>query len=379
MKDWQSSEMVLRAQTPARISGCRDAPSRLPEPPREEGPIEDAGDERGRPCHCHPHHEQDSTRHIPSPGQLGNPTPRLNIPHPQSPDAEERRITTQPRGLEASRTPPGRPHPRSAQCDGGAIASAGLGQPPPATSPQPDLSAARGSRDCPRAVSLRAPASVCPSLPGTLRVGAPRKDRTHERAHARPPRRGRGELKGAAVRRSSRRQHRRRRHSRSAAAVVSSAVRAGGQAGRERSSACPSSSSPRPPSAAPRGGGRSVPAQSRLLPAPAPPPPAPPPPAAAAAAAPAAPRRPRCSAKGSKMAGWQSYVDNLMCDGCCQEAAIVGYCDAKYVWAATAGGVFQSITVRTGGGPGSPSRPRTRAGPAGCGHRRAAPAGVVGS
>lgn len=106
MKDWQSSEMVLRAQTPARISGCRDAPSRLPEPPREEGPIEDAGDERGRPCHCHPHHEQDSTRHIPSPGQLGNPTPRLKIPHPQSPDAEERRITTQPRGLEASRTPP---------------------------------------------------------------------------------------------------------------------------------------------------------------------------------------------------------------------------------------------------------------------------------
>uniref|UniRef100_F6SJ41 Profilin n=1 Tax=Equus caballus TaxID=9796 RepID=F6SJ41_HORSE len=50
------------------------------------------------------------------------------------------------------------------------------------------------------------------------------------------------------------------------------------------------------------------------------------------------------------MAGWQSYVDNLMCDGCCQEAAIVGYCDAKYVWAATAGGVFQSITVRTAAG-----------------------------
>ncbi|CAM2119503.1 profilin-2 [Caretta caretta] len=44
------------------------------------------------------------------------------------------------------------------------------------------------------------------------------------------------------------------------------------------------------------------------------------------------------------MAGWQSYVDNLMCDGCCQEAAIVGYCDAKYVWAATAGGIFQNIT-----------------------------------
>lgn len=138
-----------------------------------------------------------------------------------------------------------------------------------------------------------------------------------------------------------------RRHSSSAAScrwLVSPAV-AGGRPGRARSAACPSSPSPRPPSAAPRGGGRSVPAQSRLLPAPAPPPPAPPPAtAAAAAAAPAAPRRPRCSAKGSKMAGWQSYVDNLMCDGCCQEAAIVGYCDAKYVWAATAGGVFQSIT-----------------------------------
>lgn len=64
----------------------------------------------------------------------------------------------------------------------------------------------------------------------------------------------------------------------------------------------------------------------------------------------------RCSAK-PKMAGWQSYVDNLMCDGCCQEAAIVGYCDAKYVWAATAGGVFQSITVsRPGGGRGREAR-----------------------
>lgn len=73
------------------------------------------------------------------------------------------------------------------------------------------------------------------------------------------------------------------------------------------------------------------------------------------------------------MAGWQSYVDNLMCDGCCQEAAIVGYCDAKYVWAATAGGVFQSITVRTGGRAGPP---RAGAGRPAVGARRAAPAGV---
>lgn len=81
---------------------------------------------------------------------------------------------------------PRRPRPWGAECNGGASLSSDLGQPPPATPPHSDLSAARGGRDCPRAVSLRAPASVSPSLPGTLRVGAPRKDRTHGRAHARP-------------------------------------------------------------------------------------------------------------------------------------------------------------------------------------------------
>uniref|UniRef100_A0A670IMU1 Profilin n=1 Tax=Podarcis muralis TaxID=64176 RepID=A0A670IMU1_PODMU len=59
---------------------------------------------------------------------------------------------------------------------------------------------------------------------------------------------------------------------------------------------------------------------------------------------PSFPANPPSARREPKMAGWQSYVDNLMCDGCCQEAAIVGYCDAKYVWAATAGGIFQSIT-----------------------------------
>ncbi|XP_029471356.1 profilin-2 isoform X1 [Rhinatrema bivittatum] len=44
------------------------------------------------------------------------------------------------------------------------------------------------------------------------------------------------------------------------------------------------------------------------------------------------------------MSSWHSYVDNLMADGCCQEAAIVGYVDAKYVWAATPGGIFQNVT-----------------------------------
>ncbi|XP_022050426.1 profilin-2 [Acanthochromis polyacanthus] len=41
---------------------------------------------------------------------------------------------------------------------------------------------------------------------------------------------------------------------------------------------------------------------------------------------------------------WQSYVDNLMGDGSCQDAAIVGYADAKYVWASHAGGSFANIT-----------------------------------
>ncbi|KAL4630778.1 profilin-2 isoform X2 [Arapaima gigas] len=41
---------------------------------------------------------------------------------------------------------------------------------------------------------------------------------------------------------------------------------------------------------------------------------------------------------------WQGYVDNLMADGSCQDSAIVGYTDAKYVWAAQSGGTFNNIT-----------------------------------
>ncbi|XP_062260209.1 profilin-2-like isoform X2 [Platichthys flesus] len=41
---------------------------------------------------------------------------------------------------------------------------------------------------------------------------------------------------------------------------------------------------------------------------------------------------------------WQSYVENLMADGSCQDSAIVGFTDAKYVWAAHAGGTFNNIT-----------------------------------
>lgn len=43
---------------------------------------------------------------------------------------------------------------------------------------------------------------------------------------------------------------------------------------------------------------------------------------------------------------WQSYVDNLMADGCCQDSAIVGYTDAKYVWASFTGGTFCNITCQ---------------------------------
>ena len=45
---------------------------------------------------------------------------------------------------------------------------------------------------------------------------------------------------------------------------------------------------------------------------------------------------------------WQSYVENLMADGSCQDSAIVGFTDAKYVWAAHAGGTFNNMTVRGG-------------------------------
>uniref|UniRef100_A0A8C4RVT0 Profilin n=1 Tax=Erpetoichthys calabaricus TaxID=27687 RepID=A0A8C4RVT0_ERPCA len=40
---------------------------------------------------------------------------------------------------------------------------------------------------------------------------------------------------------------------------------------------------------------------------------------------------------------WQSYVDNLMADGSCQDSVIVRYTDAKDVWAASVGGTFASI------------------------------------
>ncbi|XP_061680226.1 profilin-2-like [Syngnathoides biaculeatus] len=43
---------------------------------------------------------------------------------------------------------------------------------------------------------------------------------------------------------------------------------------------------------------------------------------------------------------WQGYVDSLIGDGSvCQDAAIVGYCGCKGVWASSNGGMFSSITA----------------------------------
>ncbi|XP_006028633.1 profilin-1-like [Alligator sinensis] len=44
------------------------------------------------------------------------------------------------------------------------------------------------------------------------------------------------------------------------------------------------------------------------------------------------------------MAGWKSYIDHMMADGTCQDAAIVGYKDIPSVWAAVPGKIFTGIT-----------------------------------
>lgn len=53
-------------------------------------------------------------------------------------------------------------------------------------------------------------------------------------------------------------------------------------------------------------------------------------------------------------AGWTAYIDNLMADGTCQDAAIVGYKDSPSVWAAVPGKTLGNITVLRGlRGPGN--------------------------
>ncbi|XP_028653997.1 profilin-1-like [Erpetoichthys calabaricus] len=41
---------------------------------------------------------------------------------------------------------------------------------------------------------------------------------------------------------------------------------------------------------------------------------------------------------------WNSYVDNMMADGQCQDAAIAGYKDNPGVWAKVDGGSFEHIS-----------------------------------
>uniref|UniRef100_A0A8I5NQ39 Profilin n=1 Tax=Papio anubis TaxID=9555 RepID=A0A8I5NQ39_PAPAN len=299
---------------------------------------------RGRPCHQPPPPQRRGNAPHPVTRATLQPDTKAQDSASRAADTEEKHIAARPRGSKASlrllflgcrERRGGHPSPPAR--------GPKIGHPPQRHRARP-APAARGGRDCPGAVSLRAPASVSPR-PSRDPPCQGAAEGSHARARARPA--VSAENGGRCGKEQPPPPPPPAQPLRSLPPLVSQPRGCGRPGGRARSEVRPSSLNPRPPSAAPRGGGRSVPAQSRLLPAPAPPspaPPPPPPPPPATAAAPAAPRRPRCSAKGSKMAGWQSYVDNLMCDGCCQEAAIVGYCDAKYVWAATAGGVFQSIT-----------------------------------
>lgn len=70
---------------------------------------------------------------------------------------------------------------------------------------------------------------------------------------------------------------------------------------------------------------------------------------------------------------WQSYVENLMADGSCQDSAIVGYTDAKYVWAAHAGGTFNNITVSNKKKIKKKDQKLERTGAASCHYWRALP------
>uniref|UniRef100_A0A8C8SQ66 Profilin n=1 Tax=Pelusios castaneus TaxID=367368 RepID=A0A8C8SQ66_9SAUR len=44
------------------------------------------------------------------------------------------------------------------------------------------------------------------------------------------------------------------------------------------------------------------------------------------------------------MTSWKSYIDHLMADEICQDAAIVGYKDVPSVWAAVPGKIFAGIS-----------------------------------
>lgn len=63
------------------------------------------------------------------------------------------------------------------------------------------------------------------------------------------------------------------------------------------------------------------------------------------------------------MSGWSCYIDSLMADETCQDAAIVGYKDVPSVWACAPGKTFANITVRgRAGGEGTAREGKGREG-----------------
>lgn len=219
-----------------------------PNPPRRRGAGAPAGRGRGpRGCGGQPATHRMTAPHPVARTTL-HPTPRLRIP------------SRTPGGRRGGAAPPGRgdcgaaraPSPRCpARREDALSAGRAEAEPPPPPPPAPRRSLALGTwrRDCPRAVSLRAPASVSLCLPGTLRGG---RGGRIARTRARP---SVAAGKGRASGRTSRRL-RPRRSSASRRRVVGPAVRAGGRRA-ARSSPGPSPPSPRPPTAGPgEGGGR---------------------------------------------------------------------------------------------------------------------------
>ena len=55
-------------------------------------------------------------------------------------------------------------------------------------------------------------------------------------------------------------------------------------------------------------------------------------------------QQPREHPSSSAVAAWNAYNDNLMAEGTCQDAAIVGYKDLPSVWAAVPGKTFVNVT-----------------------------------
>lgn len=149
----------------------------------------------GNSATSHPHHKQEKMLRIPSPGQLCNPTPRL--------DSASRATGHRRRETQSDAGTPGRPRrrrPWGAECHGDDALSAGpvFGRPQGPRLPR----AAAGPRS-PHvaAVIVLAPYPSAPPpqpptpFPGPPDRGAAEGSHAHARTRARTSRRGRGELR----------------------------------------------------------------------------------------------------------------------------------------------------------------------------------------